>query len=117
VGSLLLDPEIKAVVDQVPVDSDMGLLALDCLFVSFPVEETDGIVCKEEVGGIGDAIGNQIICHFFVKMGPFNVSLLDNTVDLAQWKSILFMQSFCLGTTHLSKELLAWGRLPGCSQF
>jgi len=60
------------------------------------------------LGGIGLTLGNQIIRHFFVdgsELRPLSMSLLDDTVDLDQQKSILFMQSFGLGTTPLLMEL------------
>ena len=66
----------------------------------------------EEVGGVGLAMGNQIIRHFFVKLRLFNMSLFD-TVDLSLWKSTLFAQSFDLGTAHLSKELFGTGHVSG----
>lgn len=50
--------------------------------------------------GIGLAVGNQIINHFFVELRPLDISLLEGTVDL-----VLFTQSFDLGTAQLSKVL------------
>jgi len=44
VESLFLDPEIKVVVDQNSGDSNESLLALDHLFISFPVEEANGLL-------------------------------------------------------------------------
>jgi len=67
------------------------------------VGKAGGLVEEEEVGGIDLTMGNQIIRHFLVKFGPFNVGFLDDTVDLGQRKSILLAQSFGLGTLHLSK--------------
>jgi len=108
VESLLLDPEIKVVVNHDSGNGDAGLLTLDGFFVSLAVGKSGGLVKEEEVGAIGSATsGNQIIRHFLVKLGPLDTRLLDDTVDLGQRKSIIFTEGFGLGTTHLSKELFS----------
>ena len=52
-GSLLLDPEIKAVVNHDSGNDDVGLLVLDSFFVSLAIGKASGLVEEEEVGGIG----------------------------------------------------------------
>jgi len=70
-------------VDHCPYNGDTGLLALDGFFISLAIRKSGGLVEEEEVGGIDSAThGNQIVCHFLVKLGPLDMSLLDDTVGL-----------------------------------
>jgi len=66
VESLLVDPEIKAVVNHDSRNGCAGLLALDGFFVSLAIEKSGGPVWEKEVGATSD---NQIVRHFFVKLG------------------------------------------------
>jgi len=109
VESLLLDPELMAVVNHDLGNGDAGLFALGGFFISFSVGKTCWIVKKKEVGGIGLTMGNQIVSHFLVKLRPFDMRLLDDIVDLGQRESILFVKSFGPGTAHLSNELFGTG--------
>jgi len=109
VESLLLDPEIKSGMNKNLGNNNADLLALDHFFISLPTRKASWIVQEEEVGGVGTVIDNLIICHFLVVLSPLNMSLLDNTVDLGQQKSLFFTQNFCLGTTNLSNELFGTG--------
>jgi len=72
-----------------------------------------GLVQEEEVGGVGSAMGNPIIRHFFAELSLFNMSLLDDTVDPCQWSAILCMQGSSLCTAQLSKELFCMGEVSG----
>jgi len=49
---------------------------LDGFFVSFAVGKASGLVEEEEVSGIGSAMGNAIIRHFFVKLRPLDIDEL-----------------------------------------
>jgi len=100
--------ELKAFVNHDLCKSDAGFLVMDNFFICFPIGETSGLLWEEEVGGFGLTIGNQII---FVELRSFNMK--DGTVDFGHPKSILFAQSFCLSTMHLSKELFDMGKLLG----
>ena len=87
-------------------NSKMGLFALDGLFVHVSIGESIGIVAKYEVGSIGSVSnGNQVNRHFLFKLGPFNVRVLDDTVDLGHRESIIFTEGFGFGSTQLSQEL------------
>ena len=61
-------------------------------------------------GGVGLDMGTPIVCHFSAQLRPFNLTLLNDTVDLSQQKIFVFAQSFCLGTPHLS-DAMPWIRL------
>jgi len=103
VESLLFDQEIKAVVNHDSGKDNAGFLALHGFFVHLSIGEPVGFVEKGEVGSIGSATSsNQIVHHFIFKLGPFCMCLLDDTVDLGQQKSILFVLGFGLGTRRCS---------------
>jgi len=96
--SLLLDPKIKAIVNHDSDNGDAGFLALDGFFFSLSIGEADGVVKKQEVGGISSAFSvNQIVHQFLVKLSPFDMCMLDDTVDLGQRESFLFTQGFGFG--------------------
>jgi len=75
-GEELLDPHLESLLEPKFVASlnhnsghgDACFLALDGLFVILSIGEAIGIVKKWDVGG---SSGNQILCHFHVKVSPF----------------------------------------------
>ena len=83
VESVLLGPKIKAVVNHDSGNGDDDLFALDGFFASATVGKSGWRVEEEEVGCIGSATSDiQIVHHFLVKLGPLDMSLLDDTVGL-----------------------------------
>jgi len=112
VERLLHDPLFLAVVNHDSSNGDVGFLALDGLFVSV------SIVVKQEVGSSGSASsGNQIIHHFVVKFGPFDMCLLIDTVDLVHQENIIFLMALVLVLCIFPRSCLSRGKSSGCSQF
>jgi len=94
-----------------------GLLALDCLFISFPIGKASELVWEEEVGSIGAVIDKQIIHHFIFELGPFNMSELDDTVDFCQREGVSFAQGSSFALRNLARSFFTRGKSVGCSQF
>jgi len=94
----------------------MVIVALDGFFIGLAVGKSGGLAEEEKVCGIGSAAsGNQIVHLFLVKLGPLAMSLLGDTVDLGERKSIFFqlrralVSAWCLfqgGAWHEASQQL-----------